>query len=287
MVLEPDGESILAAVLAPPVWAEDERRRADEVDVDVVASDYFRRKAVLVRLFGGCLLVPMLPIILFFMAVVRATSPGPAIYRQTRVGRDGKLFTMYKLRTMVADAEHLTGPVWCKRNDSRITPVGRMLRFFHLDELPQLWNVTKGEMDLVGPRPERPIFVDRLKKVVPAYQDRLSVLPGITGLAQINLPPDETDECVHRKLILDREYVTEADFWLDVRILACTALRMCGLRRGRAVRLFRLERLPELDDRLLVRPPPIGHAPQNGRAGQNGHTSANTEADKVVPRHAK
>jgi hypothetical protein len=121
-----------------------------------------------------------------------------------------------------------------------------VLRLLHLDELPQLINVARGEMDLIGPRPERPVFVARLARSIPNYCRRLEVLPGVTGLAQVNLPPDESLECVRRKLVLDCEYVRTAGLGLDLRILACTLLRMLGIRHGRAVRWLWLERAVHL-----------------------------------------
>jgi hypothetical protein len=149
---------------------------------------------------------------------------------------------MFKIRTMYQDAESISGPTWCKPGDSRITPIGRVLRLLHLDELPQLINIVNGEMDLIGPRPERPAFVEMLALEIPHYRERLQVLPGVTGLAQINLPPDETLNCVRKKLMLDRDYIRNAGLSLDIRILICTSLRMLGIRHGRAVRWFRLER---------------------------------------------
>jgi hypothetical protein len=142
---------------------------------------------------------------------------------------------------MYQNAEALHGPQWSVRGDPRISPVGRILRFLHLDELPQLINVVRGDMSLVGPRPERPEFVSLLADLIPNYVDRLAVLPGITGLAQINFPPDESIGSVRRKVAVDRQYVIEATGWLDARILFCTGLRMMGVRHGRAARWLRLE----------------------------------------------
>src|SRR5947209_18787068 len=118
------------------------------------------------------MLVPGLPLMLACVLLVRLTSRGPAIYSQQRVGRGGAVFTLYKIRTMYYDCERLTGPTWCKPGDARITPVGRVLRKLHLDELPQLFNVLKGEMSLVGPRPERPEIVTRLREQVVGYDRR-------------------------------------------------------------------------------------------------------------------
>jgi lipopolysaccharide/colanic/teichoic acid biosynthesis glycosyltransferase len=131
-------------------------------------AGYFdrRSKHLASRLLAGLLFVLGLPIMLGAMLLVRLTSPGPAIYRQARVGKGGKTFVMYKIRSMGRHAEAASGPVWTKRRDPRITPVGRCIRLFHLDELPQLINVLKGEMSLVGPRPERPEFVRHLVREV-------------------------------------------------------------------------------------------------------------------------
>lgn len=208
----------------------------------IPVSTYFSFKAWPTRIIGAVLLVPAAPIILLLILIVRFSSPGPGLYRQTRTGKHGKEFRMYKIRTMYQDAESLSGPTWCKPGDSRITPLGKVLRLLHFDELPQLMNIVRGEMDLIGPRPERPAFVELLAREIPNYRDRLGVLPGVTGLAQVNLPPDETLDCVRRKLILDRDYIRSASASLDLRILICTSLRMLGIRHGRAVRLFNLER---------------------------------------------
>lgn len=200
-------------------------------------------KTILDRIAAFFLLVPGFPLIAILIILVRLTSRGPGIYRQLRVGMSGRQFMMYKLRSMRIDAESGTGPVWSTLGaDSRVTPLGYWLRKLHLDELPQLFNVLRGEMALVGPRPERPEFVSILAEKIPGYLDRLQTLPGITGLAQVNLPPDTDLDSVRRKLVLDREYILTSGFWLDQRILMCTFFRVLGLRGGRSVRLFALER---------------------------------------------
>ncbi len=192
-------------------------------------SSYFAIQPVvgwLAALLIGALIWPLVVVL---AALVKLTSKGPAFYVQERVGKDGRIFRLYKLRSMRHDAEKWTGPVWTDEDDPRITPFGRFLRKTHLDELPQLYNVLRGEMTIVGPRPERPNFVDDLKKTIPAYDARHLVLPGITGLAQINLPPDTDLESVRRKLVLDLEYVQHATLWLDLRIMLCTAAKMIRL----------------------------------------------------------
>jgi lipopolysaccharide/colanic/teichoic acid biosynthesis glycosyltransferase len=218
------------------------RPKGNSMKPGIEASRYFEHKAWPTRILGTVLLVLAAPAILLLVLIVRLTSPGPGLYRQARTGHGGKEFMMYKVRTMYQDAEKLSGPTWCMPGDSRITPLGKVLRFLHLDELPQLINVARGEMDLVGPRPERPCFVRWLANEIPNYKDRLLVLPGITGLAQVNLPPDEELESVRNKVVLDRDYITSASFGLDLRIFMCSFLRMFGIRHGRAVSWLRLAR---------------------------------------------
>jgi lipopolysaccharide/colanic/teichoic acid biosynthesis glycosyltransferase len=203
-------------------------------------SGYFRWKGAIDRLLAAILLVPGLPAIVLLASLVRLTSRGPGIFRQSRVGKGNRLFTLYKIRTMRIDAEEDTGPTWSQPHDDRVTRLGRLLRRFHLDELPQLINVLKGNMSLVGPRPERPEFVQVLGELVPGYCDRLAVKPGITGLAQLNLPPDSDIASVRRKLFLDLEYIRQAGLLMDLRILLCTSarivklpvLKILGLRRA-------------------------------------------------------
>lgn len=192
-------------------------------------SPYFRWHAIWAWILTALATPVFLPIIGFLVLLVRLTSRGPGLYRQQRVGKNGKIFWIYKIRTMRIDAEAHTGPVWTEENDPRITPVGRWLRRLHLDELPQIFNVLMGQMTLIGPRPERPEFTQMLAQAIPGYLNRIAVLPGITGLAQINLPPDSDLDSVRRKLVLDLEYIEKANFWLDVRILLCTVSKMVGL----------------------------------------------------------
>ena len=237
--------------------------RSSLIELDV--SGYFARKKLFVRILGLLLLVLFLPVISLVMLAVRLTSPGPALFRQKRTGKGGSEFTMYKIRTMHQNAERTSGPVWCGPADIRITRCGRMLRFLHLDELPQLFNIVRGEMGLIGPRPERPEFVEELVKEIRGFAERLVVLPGVTGLAQINLPPDETTDCVRRKLALDLEYIKTASWGLDFRILLCTALRMIGIRHGRAVQWLRLKRdTPRLEKFPRYASPPKSLLPDTG-----------------------
>lgn len=210
-------------------------------------SAYVAWKPWLDRPIAAVLFIPSIFVIAVLIVLVRLTSPGPAIFRQQRVGRGGRLYTMYKIRTMRQDAEAATGAVWAQQGDPRVTPVGRVLRKLHLDEFPQLINVLKGDMSLIGPRPERPEFTQQLAVKLPGYLDRLMVLPGITGLAQINLPPDTDLESVRRKLRLDLRYIEEANFWLDLRMALCTATRIIGVPGDFAMRAFRLRR-PSLED---------------------------------------
>jgi lipopolysaccharide/colanic/teichoic acid biosynthesis glycosyltransferase len=178
---------------------------------------------------AAALAVFALPVVLLAAAVVKLTSRGPAFYTQTRVGQDGRLFAIYKLRTMIHNCESLTGPRWSIPGDPRVTRVGRVLRLTHLDELPQLLNVLRGEMSLIGPRPERPEFVPELARALPGYWQRLTVRPGVTGLAQVQLPPDADLTSVRRKLAHDLYYIQQLSPWLDLRLLACTAFYALGI----------------------------------------------------------
>jgi lipopolysaccharide/colanic/teichoic acid biosynthesis glycosyltransferase len=175
------------------------------------------------------LLVLTTPAILLAAALVRLTSRGPAFYNQTRLGRGGRSYTMYKIRSMYHDCERHSGICWATKCDPRITPLGRVLRFTHLDELPQLWNVLKGDMSLIGPRPERPELVPDLERDIPRYRERLSVRPGVTGLAQVQQSADTGLESVRRKLAYDLYYIEAMGPWLDLRILLSTALKMVGV----------------------------------------------------------
>jgi lipopolysaccharide/colanic/teichoic acid biosynthesis glycosyltransferase len=186
------------------------------------------------------LLVLLGPVICFTSLLIKLTSRGPAFYRQVRVGSNARPFAMLKLRTMIDNAEAQTGPVWSSGNDPRTTSLGRLLRKTHVDEFPQLFNVLLGHMSLVGPRPERPEFVASLEREVPGYRRRLEVQPGITGLAQLRLPPDTDIESVRRKIVLDLEYVRWVSPWLDLRLLVLTAwflVRDLGRFAGNCVKL--------------------------------------------------
>lgn len=205
-------------------------------------QQFFQRKYSLDRCMGGVLLVLFSPLILALYVLVRLTSRGPGFYKQERVGLNGRNFEIYKLRSMVQNAEKPGQPQWAVKGDSRVNLVGRVLRKLHLDELPQLFNVCRGEMSLVGPRPERPQICADLAREIKGYCDRTAVKPGVTGLAQINLPPDETVDDVRRKQILDLHYIENAGLWLDLRMIIATALRMFGVQGSRVTRLMCLDR---------------------------------------------
>ncbi len=159
------------------------------------------------------------PLMVLVAVAVRFSSPGPVFYRQTRMGRNGSLFTLYKFRSMYQDAEARTGAVWATKDDPRVTPVGRWLRKARLDELPQLFNVIKGDMCVVGPRPERPEFVHMLESKIPYYRQRLCVKPGVTGWAQINHKYGDTIEDTITKLEYDLYYIKNMATSLDVYII--------------------------------------------------------------------
>ena len=173
---------------------------------------------------SALVLIVTSPLILILAILVRATSKGPAIYKQTRVGRNFNTFTMFKFRTMYDDAESKSGPTWVSDNDSRITPLGGWLRKLRLDELPQFLNVLKGEMSLVGPRPERPYFVEQFKKQIPLYSRRLRVRPGITGWAQVKWKYDASLQDVKEKTKYDLFYVENMSLTMDFKIIINTLM---------------------------------------------------------------
>ncbi|MBI2633873.1 MAG: sugar transferase [Parcubacteria group bacterium] len=174
-------------------------------------------------LFAAVLLIITLPFWPIIALLVKLTSPGPIFIRQERVGRDGKRFAILKFRTMFARGPgglaETTGPVWAKENDERITALGRALRQTHLDELPQLISILKGDLSFVGPRPERPEFVKDLKEKIPFYDVRHSIKPGFTGWAQINYPYGASVEDAKEKLQYDLYYLKHRSLLLDLSIL--------------------------------------------------------------------
>jgi len=212
---ETDGEDVnglpLVEVMAPPIYG------ANEVIkrlIDIVVS--------------SVTLLLLLPLSVVIMILTKMESKGPVVFKQDRVGKDGRIFSLYKFRSMTKDAEKYTGPVMAKSDDKRITMLGRILRRTRFDEIPQLINVLKGDMSLVGPRPERPFFVERFKREIPGYVQRLQVRPGVTGLAQVHSTYDISPRS---KLRYDLLYVRNHSLFLDLEII----LRTIGViirRRG-------------------------------------------------------
>jgi lipopolysaccharide/colanic/teichoic acid biosynthesis glycosyltransferase len=178
---------------------------------------------------AAVLLAAALPVLVVAALLIKLTSPGPVIYTQSRVGLGGRRFTIYKLRTMSHNCEATSGIRWATKRDCRVTLFGRLLRATHIDELPQLWNVLRGDMSLIGPRPERPEIVAMLEEAIWDYPLRHTVRPGVTGLAQIQLPADTDLDSVRRKLALDLVYIRTRTGWLDIRIVAGTLLKVAAL----------------------------------------------------------
>ena len=214
------------------------------------------------------LLLPLLPVIAVAAALVKLTSRGPAFYSQTRLGKGGREFKIYKIRTMINNAEAGTGPVWAAAGeDCRVTPVGHVLRNTHIDEFPQLFNVLLGDMSLIGPRPERPEFAAKLQWEIPHYGVRLGVRPGVTGVAQLRLPPDTGIDSVKKKLMYDIYYIQKVSPWLDFLILSYTGLWFAfDVVRG----ICRLFTLPSWDvaERQVRRALDLGTNSQTGDEGK-------------------
>jgi lipopolysaccharide/colanic/teichoic acid biosynthesis glycosyltransferase len=201
---------------------------------------YARFKPMLDSCLAIVLLMLLVPLMAMIALLIKLTSRGPVFYTQTRLGRHGRHYTLYKFRTMIHNCERLTGPQWTRPDDPRITAFGRILRRTHCDELPQLWNVLKGEMSLVGPRPERPEFLESLENAIPRYRERLQIRPGLTGLAQVQLPPDTDIDSVRRKLAYDLHYLENLGPWMDFRILLSTGCYVLGIPLAIYRRLCRL-----------------------------------------------
>jgi exopolysaccharide biosynthesis polyprenyl glycosylphosphotransferase len=179
------------------------------------------------------LLLLTLPLTLVVALAIKFDSRGPVLYRQERVGRHHRRFQILKFRSMTVDAERSGKAVWAAVRDSRVTRVGRFIRLTRIDEIPQAINILRGEMSFVGPRPERPEFVEQLTAAIPHYADRASVRPGLTGWAQVKYPYGASIEDAREKLSYDLWYIRQRSVWLDLRIILATArvvLRQAGAR---------------------------------------------------------
>lgn len=204
----------------------------------MIFSEGFRKSRVLLAAkraldiaVAGIGLVLAAPIMLVVIALIKLTSPGPVFYRQERVGQHGRTFMVVKFRSMRVDAEADTGPVWAQKNDSRVTPIGNFLRRTRLDEIPQLWNALRGDMSMVGPRPERPGFVADLTRQIPFYGQRHVVKPGVTGWAQVRYTYGASVEDALQKLQYDLYYIKNMSVALDIFVMLQT-VKTVLLRRG-------------------------------------------------------
>jgi lipopolysaccharide/colanic/teichoic acid biosynthesis glycosyltransferase len=169
------------------------------------------------------------PLFLIVAILIKLDSKGTVFFSQERVGKKGRIFRIHKFRTMVQDAERKIGPVWAKKEDPRLTLVGKVLRKSKIDELPQLFNVIKGDMSLVGPCPERPCFVQQFAEIIPGYDRRHDVIPGITGLAQLSLGYNSTPYDIYRQLRYDITYIKKMGMAIDLRLLVETFLALVFL----------------------------------------------------------
>lgn len=197
-----------------------------------IKSPFTRFSKRVVGLGLSLFMVVMLsPLLILTALAIKLDSRGPVIFSQDRVGENERIYKVYKFRSMKADAEAHTGPVWAEEDDPRITRVGRIIRKLRIDELPQLWNVLKGDMSFVGPRPERPYFVEKLKKTVPYYKERFAVKPGITGWAQVKYPYGASEEDALQKLKYDLYYVKNMSIIMDLMVIFYT-VKIVLLGRG-------------------------------------------------------
>jgi lipopolysaccharide/colanic/teichoic acid biosynthesis glycosyltransferase len=214
--------------------------QAERPHTSPAPTRYTACKPAIDFIVASLMLIFAAPVIGVIVLFVRLTSRGPGLYTQARVGLRGRVYSIYKIRTMHHDCERRSGPQWSQAGDPRVTRLGRCLRKTHLDELPQLWNVLRGEMSLVGPRPERPEFVPDLAKAIPHYNERLLVRPGVTGLAQVQLPADTDLKSVRRKLACDLFYTQRQTLWLDLRIVLATATKVVAVPFAAAQVVLRL-----------------------------------------------
>ena len=192
-----------------------------QVAVRLPSSGRLRRKRLFDMVCAALGLLILSPVLLVCALLVGLTSPGGVLFRQERIGKDGVPFTIYKFRSMRTDAEK-NGAVWAKEHDDRITRVGRFIRKVRIDELPQLWNVLKGDMSFIGPRPERMTFVKKLKEDIPYYSLRHTVKPGLTGWAQVCYPYGASEEDSRHKLEYDLYYIKNMSILLDITIVLKT-----------------------------------------------------------------
>jgi lipopolysaccharide/colanic/teichoic acid biosynthesis glycosyltransferase len=250
-----DAEVLLA------LFRSEERDRIRLVQ-DVQRNGYLAVKAVLEYSLAVVILILAAPVILLCAVLVRLTSRGPAFYSQTRLGLGGRPYRIYKLRTMYHQCELLSGPQWSQSGDPRVTPLGRFLRSTHLDELPQLWNILRGEMGLIGPRPERPEFIPALAKAIPLYEMRMLVRPGVTGLAQVQVPADSDLESVRVKVAHDLFYIQNASLWMDLRILAATLFKVFGVSFSSLRQRFRMPAPGVIEDTYQELQSDIAPAPE-------------------------
>jgi sugar transferase (PEP-CTERM system associated) len=204
----------------------------------IIFSDGFVKSKIsrATKRWGGLflstlMLVVLSPLMLLVAVAIKLDSPGPVFFSQARLGEYGKIYTIYKFRSMRQDAEKESGPVWATEEDPRVTMVGRIIRKLRIDELPQLWNVFKGDMSFVGPRPERPVFVEKLKKNIPYYDERFSVKPGVTGWAQIKYAYGASEKDALEKLKYDLYYIKNMSFVMDLIVIFHT-VKIVLLGRG-------------------------------------------------------
>lgn len=193
-----------------------------ELPLDKLRNRIIKRTMDIIISLTGLIL--LLPLFIIIGIIIKLTSKGPVFYKQERISRGGKVFNMYKFRTMKQDAEKHTGPVWAKKDDERVTFIGKFLRKTSIDELPQLINILKGDMSIVGPRPERPHFVNKFKEVIPRYIERHKVRAGLTGWAQVNGLRGNTS--LEERIKYDLYYIQNWSLWLDIKIIIRTILEV-------------------------------------------------------------
>lgn len=200
----------------------------DKLECKKTTYEFIKRTLDIVLSLATCIFA--LPLIAIICLCITLESKGNPILSQERVGKNRKLFKLYKIRSMYIDAENITGPKWADENDSRVTKIGSFIRKTRIDELPQLFNIIQGNMSIVGPRPERPLFVQQFENETPEFAKRLQVKPGLTGLAQVN---GGYNIGYKEKLMYDFQYIQKQSIWLDIKIILKTIWVICSCKDAR------------------------------------------------------
>jgi lipopolysaccharide/colanic/teichoic acid biosynthesis glycosyltransferase len=269
MIATPSASPPTTDADSPQPWPEIDWLNPDTaVELPMPNGWYFAMKPSFDFMMAALIAIPAIPLIGLCYVIIKLTSSGPGFYTQTRSGLRGRPYQIIKLRTMGHNCEASTGIQWSQKGDMRVTTIGKILRKTHLDELPQVINVLRGEMSLVGPRPERPevIAAKGLGKQVPGYDRRLDVKPGVTGFAQLQLPPDSNITSVKHKVAYDLYYIANQSMLFDLLLIIATAMKTTGMSMVWLRRLFFMPDRPSVGRFFRTMTPSAPALPDDGSA---------------------